>query len=262
MNKRLLTGIVLFLIVFIPACTQATPAPTATPLPTALPDTSTPTLEPSSTPTFTFTPSLTNTPTETPTPSITDTPTITPTPTFDFPDVVVNQQAHCRYGPSKAYLHAADLYEGDHGEVRGRFEYSGWLRIQFDKLDYQCWVSSSVVDVTGDLARVLYITPDLSKVGYSQYPAPGGVSAVRDGNKVTITWNQVKMTKDKDRGYFIEAWVCQDGAYLWWTVSFEDQYTTSYTVKDDQEGCGAPSEGQIRTVEKHGYSEPATIPWP
>ncbi|HZW04405.1 MAG TPA: hypothetical protein VFF68_10785 [Anaerolineaceae bacterium] len=44
-------------------------------------------------------------------------------------------------------------------------------------------------------------------------------------------------------------------------MSFPDQYTTSYTVTD-QAGCAAPSQGMILTVEKHGYSEPATIPWP
>ena len=48
------------------------------------------------------------------------------------------------------------------------------------------------------------------------------------------------MTEDKDRGYFIEAWVCQDGLYKWWTVSFPDQYTTTYTVRDEQ-GCAYPS---------------------
>ena len=213
------------------------------------------------TPTFTFTPTFTETPTITPTPTVTDTPTITPTPTFAFPEVVVNTQAHCRYGPSKAYLHAADLYAGDKGTVRGRFSYSNWLYIKFDKLNYFCWVSPSVVDVTGDVTTVYYTEPNLQTIGSNQYGPPKHVNATRNGNKVTITWNQMKMTKDKDRGYFIEAWVCQDGAYLWWTVSFPDQYTTSYTVKDEP-GCAEPSRGEILTVEKHGYSEPAAISWP
>ncbi|MBN2046597.1 MAG: hypothetical protein JW750_02040, partial [Anaerolineaceae bacterium] len=76
-----------------------------------------------------------------------------------------------------------------------------------------------------------------------------------------ISWNPVKMTEDDDRGYLIEAWVCQDGRYLWWPVSFPNQYTTSYTVKD-QAGCPLPSSAVIYTVEKHGFSEPVTIPWP
>lgn len=173
----------------------------------------------------------------------------------------MNKQAHCRYGPSIAYLHAADLYQGDRGEVRGRFPYSNWLQIKFDKLNYWCWVSPSVVDVTGDITRVYETEPDLLKVGYNRYGPPHNVRAVRNGNKVTITWDRVVMTKDDDRGYFIEAWVCQKGAYLWWTVSFDNQNKTTYTVQDDA-GCSEPSSGEIRTVEKHGYSKPVKIPWP
>lgn len=228
--------------------TLGTPSSTSTPVATATP-TATPT------PTFTLTPTITLTPTPT------ETETITSTPTYAFPDVVVNTQAHCRYGPSKAYLHAADLYEGDHGTVRGRFQYSAWLYVKFDKLDYFCWVSPSVVNVTGDVTLLYYTEPNLQTIGYNQYGPPKNVTATRDGNQVTITWKQVNMTKDKDRGYFIEAWVCQDGAYLWWTVSFPNQYKTSYTVRDDED-CSEPSYGEILTVEKHGYSEPAKIPWP
>jgi len=173
----------------------------------------------------------------------------------------VNTQAHCRYGPSKAYLHAADLYPGDKGVVWGRFKYSAWLWIKFDKLAYACWAAPSVLDITGDISRIYYTEPDLIKVGSNQYGPPHNVSAVRDGNQVTITWERMVMTADKDRGYLIEAWVCQNDAYLWWTVSFPDQYTTSYTVQDDS-GCSQPSSGQIRTVEKHGFSEPVQINWP
>ena len=122
----------------------ATPTHTYTATATA---TSTPTATPTQTPTKTFTATITRTPT------ITNTPTITPTPTFDFPDVIVNTTAHCRYGPSSAYLHAADLYPGDTGTVRGRYVNSKWLHVKFDKLTYWCWVSPSVIDVTGDLTQ-------------------------------------------------------------------------------------------------------------
>lgn len=222
-----------------------------------------PTETPASTLTFTPTSTATETliPTFTLTPSITPSPTITPTPTFSFPTVTVNQQAHCRYGPSAAYLHAADLYAGDKGTVRGRFIYSKWLFIKFDKLDYFCWVAPSVVDVVGDISMINLTELNLQAIGSNQYGPPHNVSAVRDGNKVTISWDQMLMTKDKDRGYFIDAFVCQDGNYLWWTFSYPDQFTTSYTVKDEA-GCSEPSRGQLYTVEKHGYSFPVDIPWP
>jgi len=188
-------------------------------------------------------------------------PTATATPTFAFPTVTVNKQAHCRYGPSVAYLHAADLYTGDAGSVRGRYIYSNWLYVKFDKLNYFCWVAPSVVDVVGDASTVAYKELNLQSIGSNQYGPPSGVTAVRAGNQVTITWNQVKMTKDKDRGYLLELLVCQDTIYKWWTDSYPDQESTSYTVKDEA-GCAQPSSGKLYTVEKHGFSEPAIIPWP
>jgi hypothetical protein len=147
------------------------------------------------------------------------------------------------------------------GTVRGRFIYSRWLYVKFDKLNYFCWVAPSVVDVVGDVSQIALKELNLQSIGSNMYGAPTGVTAVRDGNKVTINWNQVVMTKDDDRGYLIEAFVCQDGAYLWWTFSYPDQFTTSYTVKDEA-GCPAPSSGLLYTVEKHGFSQPVTIPWP
>jgi hypothetical protein len=216
-----------------------------------------------SVPSQTFTPTVTQTlaPTITLTPSITPSPTISPTSTFSFPTVQVNKQAHCRYGPSVAYLHAADLYPEDTGTVRGRFIYSNWLYVRFDKLNYSCWVAPSVVDVVGDITKVNYTQLNLQSIGSNQYGPPNNVHATRDGNQVTISWDQVEMTLDKDRGYLLELFVCQDTFYTWWTDSYPDQYTTSYTVRDEP-GCSQPSSGLLYTVEKHGFSEPAVIPWP
>lgn len=251
--------IILLIFLFVSACSPSTEEQ-ATPTTIAI----------TSTVIRTETPEVTVTPTETLTPTVAFTPTIelsataaqTITPTFDFPTVTVNKQAHCRYGPSVAYLHAADLYPGDIGSVRGRYIYSNWLYIKFDKLNYFCWVAPSVVDVVGDVSKVGYKNDlNLQSIGSNQYGPPTGVTAVRDGNQVTISWNQVKMTKDKDRGYLLELFVCQDTIYKWWTDSYPDQYTTSYTVKDEA-GCAQPSSGKLYTVEKHGFSEPAIIPWP
>jgi hypothetical protein len=237
-----------------PAQAQATSTATSTPKPSA-------TITPSPTATASSTPSPSPSATVTPTATITHTPSITPTATFAFPQVEVNKQAHCRYGPSTAYLHAADLYPGDTGSVRGRYAYSAWLHIKFDKLSYFCWVAPSVVDVSGDISTVRLTEPNLQRVGSNMYGPPQNVQASRSGEQVTIAWDPIRMTEDDDRGYFIEAWLCQEGRYLWWTVSFPDQYTTSYTVTD-QAGCPAASRGKIYTVEKHGYSEPVDIPWP
>jgi hypothetical protein len=237
------------------------PATPTVPVPTETAEAPTDTPTATQTATQTATPTETLTSTVTFTPTITFTPTVTATPTFAFPTVTVNKQAHCRYGPSVAYLHAADLYPGDAGSVRGRYIYSKWLHVKFDKLNYFCWVAPSVVDVAGDISKVAYKELNLQSIGSNQYGPPHGITAVRDGNKVTISWTRVEMSKDKDRGYLLELFVCQDTYLLWWTDSYPDQYTTSYTVRDEA-GCAQPSSGKLYTVEKHGFSEPATIPWP
>jgi hypothetical protein len=224
--------------------TQTVPSSTDTPIPTS-----------------TLTPTATPTPTIEVTPTLTLTPTITATATFAFPSVTVNKQAHCRYGPSVAYLHAADLYTGDKGTVRGRFIYSNWLYVKFDKLDYFCWVAPSVVDVEGDVSTVAYKELNLQSIGSNMYGPPEGVTAVRNGNEVIISWQQVEMTEDDDRGYLLELFVCQDTIYKWWTDSYPDQYSTSYEIRDEA-GCALPSSGKLYTVEKHGFSEPVNIPWP
>lgn len=256
--------IVWLVLLFASACTF--PAQQATATVTAPPPTATaevPTDTPTATQTFTPTTAPTETLTATLifTPTTTFTPTVTATPTFAFPTVTVKQQAHCRYGPSKAYLHAADLYPGEAGSVRGRYIYSKWLYVKFDKLKYFCWVAPSVVEVVGDVSTVAYKELNLQSIGSNQYGPPHDVTAVRDGNKVTISWARVEMSKDKDRGYLLELFVCQDTYLIWWTDSYPDQSSTSYTVRDE-EGCAQPSSGKLYTVEKHGFSEPAIIPWP
>ena len=251
--------ILLVMVLFVSACTpgsgQQATATLIPASPTPIPPTET------SIPTVTFTSTATTLPTETLTPTITPTPTITATPTFNFPSVTVNKQAHCRYGPSVAYLHAADLYPGDTGTVHNRYIYSNWLYVKFDKLNYFCWVAPSVVDVVGDVKTVGYKELNLQSIGSNMYGPPKGVTAVRNDNEVLISWEQVKMTEDDDRGYLLELFVCQKGNLLWWTDSYPNQYSTSYEVRDEP-GCSEPSSGKLYTVEKHGFSDPVEIPWP
>jgi hypothetical protein len=251
--------IILLIFLFIAACAPSTHAQVTLTAPATTATTHAFTETPD--PTVTLTRTVTSRPTNTSTPTIELSPTITATATFAFPSVTVNKQAHCRYGPSQAYLHAADLYPGDVGTVRGRYIYSSWLYIKFDKLNYFCWVAPSVVDVVGDVSTVAYKELNLQSIGSNQYGPPRNVTAVRDGNNVTISWDRVEMSNDKDRGYLLELFVCQDTIFMWWTDSYPDQDSTSYTVRDEA-GCAQPSSGKLYTVEKHGFSEPAVIPWP
>jgi hypothetical protein len=165
-------------------------------------------------------------------------------------------QAFCRYGPGKAYLPAADMYAGDTGQVWGRNDFGTWLWIQPDKIKYQCWIAASVVEVKGDIFSVRVAPVRLPQS--SLYGPPNDVSAVRDGDQVTVTWSAVNMTEDDDRGYMIEVNVCQDGNLVWTTVATTE---TTYTFTDET-SCDSPSHGLLYTVEKHGYTDPVKIPWP
>ena len=165
-------------------------------------------------------------------------------------------QANCRYGPGTAYLYAHGLYEGDRGQVHGR-NYSGtWLWIQPENLDWHCWVAASVVEVQGDIGTVVVYRSSLPHS--SLYGPPQNVRTARDGERVSVSWDAVWMTEDDDRGYLIEATVCQDGHLVSVAVH------TDRPVQDfsDMLNCSCESGGQLYTVEKHGYSDPIEIPWP
>jgi len=269
LSKNVLLYIFISSILFLNSCVKILTFPTIDVSPTqiaitteTLIRTQTRTTMHSSTPSPTLFLTSTMTPTNTATTTPTSNATMTLTLTSEFPVVVVNvQAAHCRYGPSKSFLHAADLYEGDRGVIQGRFQYSDWFYIKWDKLAYRCWVSPYVVEVTGEIAHIGNCNIGLERIPSTLYNPPQNVNAYREGDIVSITWDRVAMTEDDDRGYLIEAFICQDGAYFWWTARIESQFTTSYTVRDDA-SCPLPSSGQIYTVEKHGYTAPVMIPWP
>lgn len=242
--------------VLVSAC-QASVAlfATATPTPTDTP-TQTATATATYTPTVTSTPTITLTPTVTSTPTITPTFTITPTPTFDFPDVTVLQQAHCRYGPAQGYLHAGDLYAGDRGLVWNRNWNASWLWVKWEKQEWPCWVSASVVQIEGDPYTVVEYYHPLPRS--TLYGPTKKVWADRSGDKVTISWEAVYMTEDDDRGYMLKVRHCVNG-YLIDSVIATSQ--TSYTLTDEQ-SCSGDSRGGVYVVEKHGYTDPVVIPWP
>ena len=190
------------------------------------------------------------------TPTITLTPTITPTPTFAFPRVTAIMQANCRYGPGTAYLYAHGMYPGDGGAVWGRNSTGTWLWIQPDNIHYQCWISTAVVEVVGDIFSV-YEAPVRLPFSDFYYP-PRDVAAMRNGDEVKVTWSRVPMTVDDDRGYLLEVRVCLQGELVWQAVHTDD---TFFTFTDEAE-CDGTSSGLLYTVDKHGYSDAVEIPWP
>lgn len=224
----------------------------------ALPFLATPTSTATLTATGTAIPTNTSTATITVTPSITPTATITLTPTFALPTAeVVAAQGHCRYGPGTAYLHAADLFAGDHLTVLNRNKSGGWLWVQPDKIDYQCWVAASLLEIDGDITTLSEYDHPLPKTTF--VGPPSGVTAYRKGeDEVVVEWSGNNLSKDKFRGFLIEATVCQ-GGFLVELVVHTDKNAYTFT---DESGCHFASFGRLYAVEKHGYTDPVTIPWP
>jgi len=257
-----------YLAVILGACSQfPTAVPTPLPTPSFTPNptnTTSPTAtftvspSPTATKTASITPSPTQseTPTITYTPSSTPSPTITLTPTFDYPDVTVQMTAHCRYGPGTAYLHAADLYADDQGQLWNRNYQGTWLWVRFEKLHYACWVAASVVEVSGDIFSVVPYFHPLPKS--TLYGPVQEVIASRNGDIVTVAWEEVWMTEDDFRGYLIEAQVCQNGFFI------DVAYHTDKAIIEivDEKSCDRLSNGKLYAVEKHGYTDPVNIPWP
>ena len=119
------------------------------------------------------------------------------------------------------------------------------------------------MDVVGDIntIRVMEFTDRFLPGPSVLYKPPHGVVLNRTGNKVGISWEVVPMTDDDDRGYFLDLFVCQGGAYLWYPVALDNRDKTSFTIKDEA-GCPEASGGKLYAVEKHGYTTPVVLNWP
>jgi len=243
---------------------RATPAPTRTPT-----RTTTPTFTPSRTSTHTPSPTATDTPTPThtatatatattnDTPTITLTPSRTPTPTAT-PEIRgrVKEQSNCRYGPGEAYLYEWGLYPDNRVTLLGRNQDGSWVYVHPWYYVWNCWVKTSLLDLSGDVFSVPQIWTLLP---YSQlYRPPGGVSASRVGDEVTVFWDPVWMTEDDNRGYLIEAWLCGDNQIVFTPLHYWDPPALLH----DEPGCSEPSSARLYTAEKHGYTQWVKIPWP
>jgi uncharacterized protein YraI len=70
------------------------------------------------------------------------------------------QNANCREGPALVYEIVTSLYQGQTAEVDGRSVEGTWWWIRLPGLQAHCWVASSTVQVSGDIAGVtIYESP-------------------------------------------------------------------------------------------------------
>ena len=219
------------------------------------------------TPTLTLTPAETFTPTPTPTQTLTATPTLTPTdtptptitPTYTILRGKVLEQSNCRYGPGAPYLYKYGLYPDTVLEVIGRNDLGTWVVVQAIGGSNPCWVKASLLQIRGN---VMGVAPTYLPLPMSPYYGPvTGVSAVRNGDEVTISWNPVILRAGDDSEqipYVVEAWVCKEGELVFTPVG---SYATLVMIQDEQD-CLEPSYGYVYAAEKHGYTKGVTIPWP
>lgn len=253
--------ILLLFAISLSTCSQPTALSTpTTPPPTTTAPPPTDTLQPSPTATATIEPSATYTSSPSPSPTITetptpaDTPTSSPTPTPEAAIATALGTINCRYGPDKQYLYAWGLSEGDTAEVKGKNATGAWLWVVPHDTVWTCWITASAVEMNVDIETIDVVYPVL--LTNAQVAPPTGVHAMRNGDKVTISWNPAAPAVDL--GYLIEARICL-GTYPWDLVF--STTNTSYTITDPTT-CGTSSYGTLRVFNKLGYSTSVTIAWP
>jgi len=195
------------------------------------------------------------------TPTETFAPTITQVIIVPFLEGIVNEQASCRYGAGAAYLFEWGLYPGDEVRILNRNSDGSWVYIKPITYNNECWVRVDLLDFKGNVNNLEeYYSPPPYVFTYLYKPVKY-VKVNRIGTKVTINWDPVKMTEDDDRGYLIEAWVCQGGKYIFFASNYFP-YTNTTANINDEPGCTEKSHARFYTVEKHGYMPFIEIPWP
>lgn len=206
-------------------------------------------------------PTQTAVPTQTPLPTSapTATPTASPIPTYTILRGEVLVRANCRYGPGEPYLYKYGLVVGSNLEVIGRNDLGTWILIQAIGGNNPCWVKASLMDVKGDVMSVAPTYIPLPPSPY--YGPPKGVSAVREGEEVSIFWSPIQLKAGDESGHYpfvVEAWLCRDGELVFTPVG---AYETVVKVVDEA-GCSEASHAQVLGAEKHGYTRPVEVPWP
>jgi len=250
-----LLSICILLIAFSTSCNLPISVNEFRPSATHPPVVETTTAAPSFTPTHLPAPTLTITITPTPT----ETPTVTITPTYAILRGEVLVRSNCRYGPGAPYLYKYGLVAGSNLEIIGRNDLGTWILVRAIGGNNPCWVKASLMDAKGN---VMSVAPTYIPLPQSPYYRPlTGVSAVRDGNEVTIFWNGVQLRAGDETAeapYLVEAWICTNDQIIFTPIG---SYATAVKVIDEP-GCSEPSYGRVYLVEKHGYTRWVEIPWP
>jgi hypothetical protein len=188
---------------------------------------------------------------------VTQTPTITLTPTAT-PGVlrgkVLPEKLSCRFGPGVMYLYKYGIFQETVMEIIGRMELSSWILVQARGGDNPCWVNGDYMEIRGEIAYVPATDPHVVLAWSPYYEALTGVSAVRNGDEVTVYWNPLYLRagdSSEQVPYVVEAWVCQGGEIVFDPVG---AYSSAAVVVDEA-GCVGESYVRVFAAEKHGYTQ-------
>ncbi len=217
-----------------------------------------PTIQRGNSPSPVFTQRSTVTPTSAPSQTPTQFYTPTSTPTYAILRGTVLMQSNCRYGPGAAYLYKYGLFAGNNLEIIGRNDTGTWIVVQAIGGSNPCWLKASLMDIRGDIQS---LAPASLPLPQSPYYGPlSGVSSVRDGDNVIVSWNPLYLRAGDDSEqypYLIEAWLCHEGLLTFEAIG---SWETIVTVTD-MPGCSELSHARVYGVEKHGYTVWVNVPW-
>jgi hypothetical protein len=150
----------LFLIIFT-GCNTTSPTEAALEVSGSTPEiTVEPSPKPSSTPTEPIPTETLVPPTATLTPTYTSTSTSTPTETSEPATLMVNEDTVCRTGPGLIYDIRTYINEGTAPILVGHVKENDWWFVEEPEFKAQCWVSSQVVTVNGDIDSLPEFTPE------------------------------------------------------------------------------------------------------
>lgn len=197
-----------------------------------------------------------------PTATATIPPTAVPTYVEKLRGKVIVDQAVCHYGPGAPYLYKYGVYRDSNLELLRRSEGGNYVEIQAIGGNNPCWVRVDYFEIKGDWLDLQPVRFDAVRIPISPYYAsPGGASARRDGNEVTVFWNALNLRAGDDSlqtPYIVEAWVCQNGQNVFVPAG---SWGGAVTIVDEP-GCAEPSYGYFIAAEKHGYTGRVAVPWP
>ena len=173
------------------------------------------------------------------------------------------ERLSCRFGPGAMYLFKFSVFQDTVLEIIGRMERSSWILVQAVGGSNACWVNGSeaYMEVRGDIHAVAPTDPHAVLAWSPYYDALTGVSAIREGDVVTVFWDQLVLRagdSSEQVPYVVEAWVCQDGEIVFAPVG---AYALAAEVIDEP-GCAEPSYARVMGVEKHGYTQWRVVDWP